>query len=453
MALVGGLVVHFLADRLAVLDHHLVGHPAASVGAGALEFLNARLQRLVLLVGGRRRIQGLHLLGAQIPLHAVLKNRNPVHGNRHLLVGVAGLQADGRLGVVDKPEVRLVVADRGVLSGSDIGGFKGVGTAVADLQPRAHHRVVQGGGHLAHASADLLNHLAVVVGGSAFIALLLGALAHRAVEGKLLAGLYDGAVDGLGGQTHVGVPVLVGRGVRGEGADGLVFLLGGSLGDLRLYLAAVRRNPGVELLIRQSLQNIGRQLVLVDGKARLLPGEHKGILFLVIALDGAVLGALVPLARSGLGLSGGGLLKPGGVQAVGLLRFAGIDLGQQAVDPGGHQVGDLVGVLAEHDGHIPGVFFKNGGSGLVPGHARDVHALHRHGFRHLGLRGLDLGGLRILHARLLRRFHHKYNHGDQNQQNHAHNGDLLVIRPLSPVVAVSAASAPAARTGPVGGRG
>ena len=122
-----------VADDGSILGDHQVRGPAASQRGLLGHHLDTRLERLVLLVDRRRRIDVADLLRVHPHLHALLQNRHAVDGDRQLLVIEAGADGDGELRGVGKLHIRAAVADHGVLARRHIAGLVAVGVALRGL--------------------------------------------------------------------------------------------------------------------------------------------------------------------------------------------------------------------------------------------------------------------------------------------------------------------------------
>ena len=200
-----------------------------------------------------------------------------------------------------------------------------MGLALGGLQVRLEHGVVDGGGDLADAAADLgLGLAAGDVGDGLLIALFLGALANGLVEGELLAGHENGAVDLLAGQLQI-VRAVGDGGMSGVGLgndvleQGLAQLLGGELG-----MGGEDADP--ELLPGGKSLQCGGQGFPVKGVA-VLALRHVAGGLLQLGLHRVLAVALVELVHVH-GLGDPELVAHGGVQ-----RGLGI-LGDQSKLPG-----------------------------------------------------------------------------------------------------------------------
>ena len=120
-------------------------------------------------------------------------------------VGVVavGDNLDGIVGAVFEPEIQTAIIDSGVHSQLHIAGVELVAVALHHLQIGVEDGVIDGGGGLADAAADVLHRLARLIDGGVLVPLVGGAAAGGIVVGELLPGEENDVVAGLGGQLHV----------------------------------------------------------------------------------------------------------------------------------------------------------------------------------------------------------------------------------------------------------
>ena len=104
-------------------------------------------------------------------------------------VGViaAGHDLDGVLGIVFEPEVQRTKIYRGVHAQIHITSIELMVVPLHDLQRGMKNGIVNGGGGLADASADVVHRLSGLVGGGVFIALFRRTAAGGIVVGELLS--------------------------------------------------------------------------------------------------------------------------------------------------------------------------------------------------------------------------------------------------------------------------
>ena len=143
--------------------------------------------------------------------------------------------------------------------------------------------------------------------------------------------MHNGTVQRLRRQPDVGVSGLIGCGLCGEGAYGLIFFLGSRGADIRLRLSSRGCDGSVELLILQGLQYVCRQLLLVNGKTMFFPCKHKSALFLVVAVNGTVFGLFIPLGCTAFRLLGSRLLQSVHAQSITLGWLLAVDFLQQRI--------------------------------------------------------------------------------------------------------------------------
>ena len=155
-----------------------------------------------------------------------------------------GLDEDRVLLVVSELVIEVRPAYGGVEAVLDIGYRPAVVIAHNDLELGLQRAPVEGGAHLADASADGVHYLAGDVGGSLAVALRGRPLSDDAVEREYLAGLYYGAVYRGGGKLDIVRPRVLRRGhLRHTGGEkvGIGYCLEVEVGDLGL----VYREPDI----------------------------------------------------------------------------------------------------------------------------------------------------------------------------------------------------------------
>ena len=148
------------------------------------------------------------------------------------------VNAQRMVGAVDEFIVEVAPVDRRVHAQLDIGDGEHVRGPLGDLEVGVEAGSVDGRGDLADAAALLGLALAAgLVDDGLLVALLGRALADDLVERKFVAGVQDGAIDGLAGELQVlGAAGLRGmRAVAGAEHVGEVFLLQIRQRDLRLH--------------------------------------------------------------------------------------------------------------------------------------------------------------------------------------------------------------------------
>ena len=163
-----------------------------------------------LIVGVKVLVFGLESLGAGdliVHGHIVVPLVSAHDGHGHLTVDGLCVDADGETQGVLELEIGSRPAHSGVQAVIAVAGYQRVAGAVGNFHIGHQHAVVQSGTDLADAAAQdpVLLGADLVVG--VLIALGGGALAYGIVEGEGLAGVHNGAVDGLTGQGQIGLQV------------------------------------------------------------------------------------------------------------------------------------------------------------------------------------------------------------------------------------------------------
>ena len=125
------------------------------------------------------------------------------------------LHLDGIGAVVPELVVQGAPVDRGVHAEGNVIHDEHVGRPLRGLEVRLENGIVNAGSHLADAAADLgSGHAAAGIDQRFPVALFLGPLTYHPVEGELLSGENDRAVQGRAGQSQVVGTVIGGSVIR-----------------------------------------------------------------------------------------------------------------------------------------------------------------------------------------------------------------------------------------------
>ena len=193
-------VQQFVGDFivLILICIHAVTHPAI------VDHFTVHIAVLVVLF--QDPFHGFPLVFFQdhiVHFHIVVLVISTTQYDSHIAVLGLGLDTDGMFGVVAETEIQGSPVDGGIHAQGKVIGGEHMLFPFDDMQVGIQGAVVQGGGYLADAAAQLIHGLTVGIGASLLVSLFCGPFAQNFVEGEGLAGLDNIVVDGLAGQDQV----------------------------------------------------------------------------------------------------------------------------------------------------------------------------------------------------------------------------------------------------------
>ncbi len=208
MILAGGLVPGIQQVAIGIIEIAIGLDGVAGIGAGLYRGVahilgGVFLGDIAVFLGIGDLIGHFHILAGDICT---------VKADMDIIVLYPGIHPDGIIGIVAEFEVDIAPIHRGITAHGYIGHQELMGLPLHYLQIGLQSRQIDGRSHLAHAAAQLLDGLAADIDTGLKIALGLSSLAHQAVIAEHIAGLQNGAIDGLTGLGNVDIAVIVGAG-------------------------------------------------------------------------------------------------------------------------------------------------------------------------------------------------------------------------------------------------